>query len=357
MQYRYAGGLNTPGAEAASRLEEDDDFERDFRRRRTTWKEATPDSGRQVFTVGGLSRERNGGRKRGRQSSVAALDQSESWSSYVARVAGGIAGAVWTFCSDTAFTGFKAGGGVTYDWQSMHTPRHDGHTRGSTPIPGQFPEDYEAVDENSPSADMEGRPAKRRQTTQGSNDDWVMVGGAGSSHNNASSTSYAKPSSAPALAQRSRLPRYSPSSRPSLDRQPRPHASTARLIASGTPPHAHKPSHPSRAASYASPRASLTAPRQSHTPKKLSPNNKSSPLPAELEEFTKQRDREDHQADARMRRMNKQLKAMIAEGQQALAFKFEATGPDDAMEGHLEDEGYGEGYASDDLAGLNAKLI
>ena len=79
---------------------------------------------------------------------------------------------------------------------------------------------------------------------------------------------------------------------------------------------------------------------------------------ADIQRYTDQRDRDERQADARMRRMNKQLKAMITEGQQALAMKVEVNDRntlrfDETMDLAYDDEGYrsshGDEHGSDEI--------
>jgi len=59
------------------------------------------------------------------------------------------------------------------------------------------------------------------------------------------------------------------------------------------------------------------------------------PLSPETQRYMADRRREERQADASIRRLNEQLKAMIKEGKQALGTKVEVL---DDIE--MEDEGY-----------------
>lgn len=59
------------------------------------------------------------------------------------------------------------------------------------------------------------------------------------------------------------------------------------------------------------------------------------PLSPETQRFMAERKREDRAADASIRRLNEQLKAMIKEGKEALGTKVEVL--DDV---EMEDEGY-----------------
>lgn len=62
-----------------------------------------------------------------------------------------------------------------------------------------------------------------------------------------------------------------------------------------------------------------------------------SPLSPETQRFMAERKREERHADASIRRLNEQLKAMIKEGKEALGTKVEVL---DDLDVDMEDEGY-----------------
>lgn len=126
------------------------------------------------------------------------LSPGNTWSSVAISVVGGVVGKVWDFCTAGAFRGFTAGGGTAYNPQSQpYTLAEDRawadeiaifnqeqRERGSTPVPGMFPEaefieDY--IDHATPDTTPQ-RPSKRRQVsnprTNGGDElarNWVMI--------------------------------------------------------------------------------------------------------------------------------------------------------------------------------------
>lgn len=87
---------------------------------------------------------------------------------------------------------------------------------------------------------------------------------------------------------------------------------------------------------------------------RASPSSPNSRLPhhqaeiSDIQRWSAKKAREERQADASMRKLNQQLKAMIREGKEALATKFEVSVDDSSSyyDEHdsmvLEDEGFSE---------------
>ncbi|KAB8349715.1 hypothetical protein FH972_023730 [Carpinus fangiana] len=376
--YRLSGGLDTPTASVATHLEQQyDSADTDSRRRWTSaagYRQERTAQG--IPTLGGLARERNG-HKRTHSSmdttGSAPGSTPESWRGYVLRVAGGVAGKMWEF-STSAFTGFTAGGGTPYAMtdttpQALATPsRRDPWIRierpRDSPVPGAFPADDDEGNgithsQNSPHGPP---PAKRLQTRQGS--EWVMV-------NHEQITTPNRPPQRP--SSRASLGRPQRLSTPRVPSGTRGRATRTPSSANRYPNLASAPQHPTdsldadstdRRASFASPRspqhpaarrntagaAENATPHQHHTPR----HSTSHTPQDDIQRWSAKKAREERQADASMRKLNQQLKAMIREGKAALATKFEVRDDDDASSsyydeddgdarmGELEDEGFSE---------------
>lgn len=221
-------------------------------------------------------------------------ETENTWGGLVFKLVGGVAGKMWEFCRTSAFGGFTAGGGTSYEITET-APKI---------IPGSWDRfeqdelDNQGNNENRnvPGASSMGtpeRPAKRLQSSSG----WVMVG------HEPFSTGIERPASpSPSLSRRSYIPRpvYSPSP-----------AQQSRIPTARTPSRSHEV--PSRAsASYASTRSP-----------EYSPRVPASPSSVDVQKFTAKRRREDYQTDASIWRLNQQLTAMIRQGQEALATKVD----------------------------------
>lgn len=202
-----------------------------------------------------------------------------------------------------------------------------GDGRGSTLIPGQFPDEDFIPDYMSRDHNTSPRPAKKIQRIKGEGElraSWVLVSSTPSSRERSpfriaarkvptASSPERRPATASARPVTSKAGRRPilPASRPSL------------TSLAGSPV-----LHPSRPASFASPRSPGATPIKSG--KVLSPEAK---LYAAK---VRKRELED---DASIKRFNQQLKAMIKEGKEALGTKVEV---DDEV-GGMVDEGYAEG--------------
>lgn len=330
--YNLAGGLDTPNVTATDSYfdaRENNDFE--IRRR---WR-ASSNAAQEMSSGSGSETQMALGGDRNGQTRYVTPATSQSWGSFMFGIVGGVAGKVWSICTTTAFKGFYAGGGQGYDitptgndelgsqsnWEDVEVSR--AFDRCATPIPGQYPSEKD-VDAR--------RPAKRLHTEKGS--EWVMIDSQGDSQ-----------ASTPLPRAHLKAPTSDLTGNPN-----RPfHGSRRSLVpvsrrTSGTIPTIETPSKiptyqpPLKATtgrpSYAHRRsASDLTPSRSYTATK----GLASPLSPETQRFMAERKREERQADASIRRLNEQLKAMIKEGKEALGTKVEVL---DELDVDMEDEGY-----------------
>lgn len=357
-QYTLAGGLDTPTAAVASALERDDygygryTPDASERRGRSWSNNADQSAGHAAFdgyfppvlsTTSGVNRVRG--------SATSVQPANHGWGTAVFGAVG-VAFKVLDFCKNSAFRGFFAGGGQGYQIGSASSPQvdeqsiwqdieekgdsHQLRQRMTTSIPGQFPEEdvvpqYMSQDHTSPS-----RPSKKVQREKGEGDirsNWIMVACSPASRESSPSRVTARkvPSASasspgrrstvinarPALGKGARRP-ILPASRPSLSS----HAGSPAL-------------RPNGPASYASTRSSPTT-----TPKY------ESPVTLEAQRYAAKARKREVEEEANLRRLNRQLKAMIREGKQALGTRVEIE--DDVDE--LTDEGYAEGDLFDERA-------
>lgn len=342
-QYRLAGGLDTPTAAAASVLERDDYSygrytpDASYRRGRTWSYNANQSAVHAGFDgyFPPISSMRSGVRI----GATPTQNANDGWGRAVFGVVGVVALKVLDFCKKSAFGGFFAGGGSGYQIRSSSSPQVSEQSiwedieekkesrqvqqRATARIPGQFTEDdfisdYMSEDHTSPS-----RPSKKVQREKGEGDirsSWILVPSSPLSRESSPSRVSARkvpqrrPSTAssarPAVGRGGRRP-ILPASRPSLTS----HAGSPALRSN-------------RPASYASARSSPTT-----TPKH------ESPVTVEAQRLAAKARRRELEEEANLRRFNRQLKAMIREGKQALGTRVEIE--DDVDE--LTDEGYAEG--------------
>lgn len=345
-QYKLAGGLDTPTAALSSTLERYDCYatlsDPTMRGPGRGWGRNSSIEGDNYFpqiTPTMLGRETNG-RPRfqmassQRQQHQQYQEYQESSGGSFAKTVFAVAGKVWEFCKASAFRGFYAGGGQGFDmlppshseqtiWEDTSEPK-DYNFSQMTPIPGRFPTEELRIipdcmsrnyrhqrQETSPS-----RPAKKHQREKpGSRTElqasWVIVG-----PRDASSLSRESSPSRPSLR------KYPPSRRhlaKPIHHRPRPSSSYA-----GSP----SLSHPF--ASRASPRASGLSPS-----KIPAASANSSPVNTEVARHAARIRKREVEEEANLQRLNRQLKAMIKEGKEALGTKYEIE--------MGEDEGYAEG--------------
>jgi hypothetical protein len=379
-RYALAGGMDTPGQLFAQAMESsseyndigyrkslsgDDRGETNFKRR-GLWGEH---KGPNYFELG---RESNG---RGRYSDGFNNSPGEGWGKAAIQVAGAVVGKLWDFCktSGAVFKGFHAGGGQSYkvtsdnsraqfeavDESNFWVEKNGyGVERDSTPLPGQYPAEADreldfipdymdhATSETTPP-----RPSKRRQISSNHDSEltknWVVV---------------PPTTSTPAKAQpkgpaRYSMPTASSASRRSIAANSSAHhpASRAGFTSSAANPrrpglsrvsHAGSPAlNINRGASFASPRSPASSnkiplPRASTmgSPTRGTPSATGmgaamdSPAAKEAQRWAALKKKEEREADESIRRLDKQLKAMIREGKEALGTKIEVEIDDDDLE-------------------------
>ena len=317
-QYRLAGGLDTPIAEAASATTEGRSPHDEARRmpgRRGIRDFDTMES-HHCFssTPSTLAQERNGQARLPKSPNL-----RDSLGNVIYRFAG-VAGKIlenWT----TAFRGFYAGGGLGYaitapTWTGFGNPLQevgqdkqwstDGGDGTLPPTPGGFPlEDYipEYMLQDHSTTSRAAKRHKRETATGDVTASWVMV---------SSTTSCSSRETSPSRLSQRKLPRsnggtnYSsskfglrpnfPASRPSLS------------------PFAGSPGLRSCRPSIASPRSPTAA-----SPKR------GSPVSLEVQRHAARLRKKEAAEDASLKRFNQQLKAMIREGREALGTTFEVN--------------------------------
>lgn len=332
-QYKLAGGLDTPGAAFESAIEQDDVYATSpdlTLRWGRGWDRSSGSSLDGYFPQLSpvLGREANG-RSR--------LQNSQSSRAGWGKAVYNVAGKVWDFCKMNAFRGFYAGGGQGY---RMHTSPQLASSDpsnlealkeknnvfsmngGITSLPGRFPEEDFIPDYMSQNHTSPPRPAKKIQREKGEGDlraSWVMVGNVQAS----------RESSPTRISTRKMPPAGSPGRRPvsRAGRRPILPASRPSTSFAGSPG-----LRADRPASFASPRSPATSPMYE------------SPVSVKVQRHAARIRRRELEDDAHLKRLNKQLKAMIKEGKEALGTKFEVEDEADGM----IDEGYAEGDYSDE---------
>ncbi|KAL8674217.1 MAG: hypothetical protein Q9168_001385 [Polycauliona sp. 1 TL-2023] len=323
-QYRLAGGLDTPTAALSkSTVFGEDALLPNSARCRSFYRGM---SNEDYFTSvpSALSREANG-RPRLQPNQM----PNEGWG----RTVYGVAGKVWKFCKSNAFMGFYAGKGRGYAltppvyslnqesqlWHDMDEKDPEPRERQEMiSIPGRYPEDfiedYMVQDHTTPP-----RAAKKIQRSKGEGDmreNWVMVGRSPLSSREGSpvrlSNRKLPPSSASGRRPITRTGRrlVLPANRPSLTSQ------------AGSPG-----MRSDRPASFASTRSPVTTPKHE------------SPVNADVQRHAARMRRRELEEDAELKKINRQLKAMIKQGKEALQTTVEVTEESDAP----IDEGYIEG--------------
>ena len=342
VEYRLAGGLDTPTAEKLRHEEQAQyDFEQDLRPNRYTFPAQQPDNGYFPQTPSSADLA---SRKRLFPSSP-----SQARTGLVHTVwafTGGVAGKVINFCWNTAFHGFHAGGGQGYHMQTgtpmvvsgaeVEVKRNDDvfdteyQGRGLTPIPGGFPGNFIEDYMSRPQSHQQLETPTQLKDTGGN---WVMV----NEPYDDRETSPARKRARPSTAMYSR-----PLSRGSLPISVRPRM-PPRSSASG--------------ASYASPRGNSIAahsqarPQSSEAFSKTHKRSRSSvaqtrhsgsdsanetPKSPEVLKFERKLRKKDVKQDRSITRLNQQMQDMIKEAQQALGSKVEVT---DAIEDGDDESG------------------
>lgn len=304
-----------------------------------------------------LARERNG------HARVPTSPISKAGFGKAVYTVAGVAGRVWEFCRLSTFRGFFAGGGQGYE---MHAPQRyaDGERSvweelgekdsrlcwvdcddhgASTPVPGRFPDedfiaDYMSLDHCSTTSPAERAPKRvqrhKSSTSEEMSASWMVV-----SRSNIGATPAASRESSPVNR------KTQPSASSASYRKQHSHARLSRPTLSGSRAstssyygnkhhispslkHRHSTSGSngnSVGASFASVRSPTTI--TTEKPKSIQTND--SPLSAELQRHAARLRRREIEEDANLQRLNRQLKAMIREGKEALGSKVEVDFFDD----------------------------
>lgn len=315
--YNLAGGLDTPSVtNTDSYFDSRDNNDFGVRRRwRASSNAQEVGSGTEIqMALGG---DRNG------KTRYATPVTSQSWGSFMFGIVGGVAGKVWEICTTSAFKGFYSGGGQGYNitptgndglgrsgtWEDVDVSRT--LDRSATPVPGQYPQEDDTYSQ---------RPAKRLHTEKGS--EWVLIDSKGDSQASTPLSQARRKAPTPVLSPNPVRPAFT--SRRSLVPVSRRASGAIPIIESPLKQPPLKPT--TRPAYFAHQRSASDL-----TPSKIT----STPLSPETQRYMADRRREERQADASIRRLNEQLKAMIKEGKQALSTKVEVL-----EDVEMEDEGY-----------------
>ncbi|TVY16016.1 hypothetical protein LARI1_G005237 [Lachnellula arida] len=262
-----------------------------------------------------------------------------------------VLGKIWEW-GGAVFRGFHAGGGQGYtintnpesntyqvQEQSIWETEKSFNTWGppdreSTPVPGRFPEGDFIPNYLDQRPTPEARPSKRRQVSRNNTQNeeiaknWVVVQPPAIKN---ITPSRPQPQSHPRAGGTARysMPTASSSGRRSTANPARP-ASRAGLTAPRRPmlsrvSHAGSPAlTPSRGASFASARSTPNSKIPRPSSPMRSPNKAmDSPAAKEAQRWVAQKKKEEREADESIRRLDRQLKAMIREGKEALGTRVE----------------------------------
>ncbi|KAI9839237.1 MAG: hypothetical protein M1819_003231 [Sarea resinae] len=283
------------------------------------------------------------------------IASGQGWGKAVYEVVGEVAGKVWEFCRSSAFMGFYAGGGKGYHLNQPHSFQESGvpswqgldhdtslereMSLDSTPVPGGYPSERQIV-EQAQQDTASPRPAKRLQTGKGTGGiraNWVIVPVASTPVSREASPSRIPLRKAPAVSPPKRVaasPRRAVTSRAS--RRPGLGSPRTSYVSQASQPGQLS----GKQASFASPRSPATS----------APSRPTTPASLEAKRFAAQRRREEKEADASIKKLNQQLKAMIREGKEALGSTIEieddfsnaSLAKDYEMDMEMEDEGFSE---------------
>ena len=305
--YTLKGGMDTPSLAAEKRYD-NIGFEEDGRFQRG-WK-LSDDS--PIPTSSLLGGDRNGRSRTTHDGGP--VQEGPSWGSLVLGVVGGVVGGVWAFCKNSAFNGFHAGGGQSYELRNSTIDDHEHmwedelvgqfrFERLSTPVPGEYPED---------TSEEDARPAKRVHTDGGG---WIVVSKDGEANSRGASPRLRTPSHhRPPVARAS-------ASRRSLVPVSRARPTRMNVSHAGSPAQ-----HQSNPASFAQPRSPTVAARPT-------PSKKSTPISAEAKRYAARVRREEKLAEEKFELLNDRLQDMIRQGREALGSKVEVVDDDESMGG------------------------
>ncbi|KAL9131530.1 MAG: hypothetical protein Q9217_000544 [Psora testacea] len=311
VDYRLAGGLDTPTARAALAIEGrmlQDKVRRVPGGRGIRDYDPIQSDGYFPQTPSVLTHERNGQPRLPKSPNI-----RDGLGNVIYRFAG-VAGKVlgnWT----SAIRGFYAGGGQGYEMKppaqtGLGTPWPGAGQDGFwsmdggdiPPTPGGFPQEDYIHEYMSQDHYTTPRAAKRNKRDRVAGDaiaGWVMVGSTTSSRENSPSR----------LSHRKVPPSSSATKRiaPKLGRRP--------ILPASRPSRSSFASSPG----LRSERASFTSPR---SPNARSPKPQS-PVSVEVQRHAVRLRKKEAEEDANLKRFNQQLKAMIREGKEALGTRFE----------------------------------
>lgn len=345
-RYTLRGGFDTPGLMASGvddRYNRDADME--LRKHVRDSEYAERGSAGHAMVSGPLARERNGVARM--PSSPNGEQDQPGWAIF----AFSLVGKVFHFGS-SVFKGFYAGGGKGYDFhQNGPSDSWMGTTeaRGGTPVPGSWQDDgdflgdYEQDSPIAASIQPARPPNKRRQTDR---DAWVLVG-----TRDVTEPSPKRKSSSNSVP-RSNMAMRPPASRPSSRRSLAPVSRRTSSYTGSPAIHRFAPSVESE-----NRRASLAPTRSPGNNRPFLTNRPSLParpslderpgsasgISPEAEKYLKRQARQDKAADKTIGNMNRQLKDLIAQAQQALGTKYEvdnggAAADVDMDEGFVDEE-------------------
>lgn len=327
-KYFLAGGLDTPTTKVVSALDKGDVYPNSpdlALRGGRNWdqSECINENDYLLELSAALSREANGRSRLHRGPSA-----QEGWGETIYSVVGKV-GRMWSFCKKNAFRGFYAGGGQGFQKQPPEISRTDGESiweesedKGDTKketssISGWFPEEDFIPDYMSQDHTLSPRPAKKIQLEKGEGDlraSWIKI----------DNESTSRESSPTRIAAR-KMPRInSPGRRPLSRAGCRPTFPTTR--SSQTSFAGSLGLRSDRPTSFALTRSPVSVSKHGN------------PAQIEVQRHAARIKRQEMEDDAYMKRLNRQLKAMIKEGKEALGTKFEVEELDETI-----DEGYAEG--------------
>lgn len=258
-------------------------------------------------------------------------------------IVGGVAGKLYEFCS-VPFRGFQAGGGQAYSFDNQEVAAKLGLHEEPTPVATSFPT-HQGVSTDQPENNFgvvsvesldDERPRVKRQKTA---ENWVVVGNDGSTTSRCSTPHMAaRRASTTHTRSPSQIPR--PISRVSMATPA--HKRPSLIPVSRRSTVERRSIHgPFKTESRPQSRHGRSYSRQSYgSPVMLA--EKKSPLPPESQRLINKMRREEDEEDARMRRMNSQMNAMLREAREALGSKFEIE--DEYMDDEgSEDDGHANG--------------
>lgn len=314
-EYRLAGGREQPRNPFESGVGEPS-TELDFRPSRyhqlgssATTHHPIDDSVESLSSPAGTTTAGGNSRKRSRRDSVVGEDAgsaSVGWGRTVINVVG----KVLDFCWTGAFRGFYAGGGRGYDLSSGTSPHRDGHQTGDGHWESTVSPTEKETTGFATSTGCGGNHEFRLFPGHFPDDEiqrnWVVVEDGGSGSGGLNEPGSSTPSMRRVAHRKTMGSTY-------VRRRPIAVPRPGKRVTTGWSSPA-RPATPNRS--------------QASSPTK----SKDSPASVEAQRFAAQRRRIERQEDASLRRLNRQLQAMIQEGKAALGSRVEIDEVDEADE-------------------------